>query len=305
MNKLQLTEYYRYKIGRSSFPPGASHTKRPRPNASKKPSLKWRDRFVKLFALLDGRLYTRQTLLQETKAPTQNNHRSHSPSNVMAPLPFFLRDLSQKCIHPVGIPLPIELDQALTSLSVNDLLNGPRSVSIRGNKISEANLSEKLKHVLVHLLTIGAQQLQLTPKDFNINIAIDDHGTGNSISQARYDVHWDFFKDVFEMHHRGEPVPDFKRFFDYSGQPFKPTEYLGLTLNDLAAIGLHPKHFNTFSEFKSAVNNIPDTKFKSCPHGFQCLSSLNLHRAPQRKPDQLFIGIQQIAEKNFYTNRDG
>lgn len=186
---------------------------------------------------------------------------------------------------------------------MNDLLNGPRLVSIRGNEISDTSLSEKLKQVLGHLLTICAENLNLAPKDFNIYIAIDDHGTGNSISQARYDVHWDFFEGVFEMHQNGEPVPEFKRFFAYSGQPFKPTEYLDLTLDDLAARDLHPSYFKTFSEFKSEFNNIPDTEFKSCPHRFQCLSSFNLHRAAQRSPEKLFIGFQQIAEQDFYTQR--
>ena len=38
--------------------------------------------------------------------------------------------------------------------------------------------------------------------------------------------------------------------------------------------------------------------------GSNAYPALIFIKAPRRDPDQLFIGIQQISEKNFYTYRD-
>ena len=239
---------------------------------------------------------------KKTPRPTP---QTNSPTNVIqAWLTPPIKPVSMRpSLQAKGIALSPDIETALMNLDDTDLNTRETSVFIESNDLSSTSkITERLRGVLTHLLTICAQKSDLTSNDFIIQVNTDDYDTGHSVSKERYATHWDFFEDVFEMHHREERVPDFKRFFAYSGEQFKPTEYLDLTLDDLAAIGLHPKHFNTFSEFKSAVNNIPDTQFTSCPARFQSLSSLNLHRAPQRNPSQLFIGFQPKAERDFYSS---
>ncbi len=207
-------------------------------------------------------------------------------------------------LQAIGIPLPLDINNALVNLNNTDLIKGAPSVFIESNDLSlTPKISDRLRGVLTHLLTICAQRSDLTSNDFIIQVNTDDYNTGHSVSRERYATHWDFFEDVFEMHQKGEPVPEFKRFFAYSGEQFTPTEYLNFTLDDLGNRGLHPNHFITLPQFKAALNNISEKEFKSCPHRFQCLSNHMLHRAPRRDQGQLFIGFISTTEKTYYTSR--
>ena len=262
----------------------------PKPTPSRsvsQPTIPYRDRIV----------------VEEIKASAQSPPRPDElASHSTADRPSAVH-LPGESLHPLGITLSPELASKLKSLSANDLTNDHSPVYFEGNNIVESNqCSEELKAVLHELLTIICNKEDLDPKDVFIYLAIDDFETKNSLTIGRYNVHWDFFEDVFEMHQNDEPMPEFKRFLAYSGEQFKPTEYLDFTLSDLEMKGLHPKRFNNLYEYKTALEEIKNEDFKRLHSPFQYFSSKMLHRAPRRDPDQLFIAFQLKAEKAFLTN---
>lgn len=246
------------------------------------------------------RIVVKEIKVSEQSPPRPDALASHSTAGRPS-----AEHLPGEPLHPVGINLSTELASKLKSLSANDLANNHSPVYFEGNDIVESNqCSEELKAVLHELLSIICNKEDLDPKDVFIYLAIDDFETNNSLTKGIYNVHWDFFEDVFEMHQMEIDVPEFKRFLAYSGEQFKPTEYLDFTLSDLEMKGLHPKRFNNLHEYKTALEEIKNEDFKRLHSPFQCFSTKMLHRAPRRAPDQLFIAFQLKAEQTFFNERE-